>query len=339
MTKRKKIAVFRALQLGDMLCTIPAFRSIRTYYPDAYVTLLGLPWAKKFCQRFSMYIDDFIPFPGYPGLPEQPYDTNKIVEFIKRIQNENFDLLLQMQGDGSIINPLMQLLTPKKIGGFYREVDYCPNKKTFLLYPENLSEIERTLTLTEFLGIPSQGTGLEFPIFESEKYMLYQNVFFQKLQSKPYICIHPGARDPKRRWNPLYFAYVADKLTEEDFTIVFTGTEEEVSLIKEIKSLMSYDAINFAGQLPLGTTAELITHSRLLISNCTGIVHIADALHVPTITIYLSSDPKRWAPFNTTIHQQIYGTDTKTPLSVLEKAYRFLLREYVSTPSMKGQII
>src|SRR5438105_4360139 len=109
----KKIAILRALQLGDLLCVIPAIRALRTAYPNAKITLMGLPWAAQFVRRFNTYFDEFMHFPGYPGLPEQEYDDNAFTRFIEETREKHFDLVLQMQGNGTIINELMPLLGAK----------------------------------------------------------------------------------------------------------------------------------------------------------------------------------------------------------------------------------
>ena len=78
----KKISIFRALNLGDLLCAVPVFRALRKAIPNASITLIGLPWAKEFAQRFDQYIDDFIAFPGHPGMPEKEPNPKKLIEFL-----------------------------------------------------------------------------------------------------------------------------------------------------------------------------------------------------------------------------------------------------------------
>src|SRR5438067_2326169 len=94
-----RIGIFRALQLGDLLCSVPAVRALRVAFPHAKITLIGLPWAESFARRFDKYFDDFIHFPGYPGLPEQEFSEKNYTRFFRTIRNIEFDLLIQMQGN------------------------------------------------------------------------------------------------------------------------------------------------------------------------------------------------------------------------------------------------
>ncbi len=103
-----------------------------------------------------MYLDGFREFPGYPGLPEQTPRLEQIGAFLDEIQAEPFDLVLQMQGSGRITNPLAVLSAARITAGFREPGEYCPDPERFLLYPDYGLEIDRLLSLVEFLGVPAQ---------------------------------------------------------------------------------------------------------------------------------------------------------------------------------------
>jgi len=299
----KKIGVFRALQLGDMLCVIPAIRALRSAYPDAEIVLLGLPWAKSFTERFSEYFDGFIHFPGYPELPEQPFDEGKYQQFLIDINQEKFDLILQMQGNGSIVNEMIAQYGAKYTAGYRSEGHYAPANGLYMDYPNYGSEIDRHLLLMEFLGIPSRDNQLEFPLTGADIAALDQ----LQLPVEPgrYVCVHPGSRGAWRQWPVAHFAALADFCAEQGYKVVITGTKEEAGIVQGVMDNMKCDAINTAGKTSVGAVAALIKDAAMLIANCTGVSHIAAAFGTPSIVISMDGEPERWGPINKELHRTI----------------------------------
>src|SRR6185312_13704903 len=150
------IALLRALQLGDLLCAVPAFRSLRTAFPRAHIALIGLPWSQAFVNRFARYLDEFIEFPGYPGLPEQPVAIAAIPEFLTAMQRRRFDLALQMHGNGRYTNQLLPLLGATMTAGFVPPGSHGLDERLFMPYPDHLPEADRHVALLRHLGIPTQ---------------------------------------------------------------------------------------------------------------------------------------------------------------------------------------
>ena len=305
-TAIKKIAVFRALQLGDMLCSIPALRALHQAYPNASITLLGLPWAESLKNRFPDYIHSFIHFPGYPGLPEQEFDPADFVKFLLQVQREKFDLVFQMQGNGSIVNPMVELFAGKYTAGFCMPGDYCPGPEFFLTYPEGIHEAERHLRLMAHLGIPAQGAELEFPLYKKD-YDEYAEAGIS-VEAGNYVCIHPGSRGSWRQWPPEHFAALGNFCARQDLKVVLTGTADELGIIRQVSNHLDQEPLIAAAKTSLGAVAVLIKNARLLIANCTGVSHIASALETPSLIISMDGEPERWGPQNKALHRTIDWT-------------------------------
>src|SRR5207249_2016257 len=181
--------------------------------------------------------------------------------------------------------------------------DYCPDPDMFLQYPEGISEIERHLRLMNFLGIPSQGTQLEFPLTNRDQEDFHQ--LNLPVESKKYVCIHPGSRGSWRQWSPEHFAALADYCITHGLPAVITGTKDELEIVEEVLKCMKHTAINTAGRTSLGAVAVLIKDAFALISNCTGVSHLASAFQTPSIVISMDGEPERWAPLNRQLHRTI----------------------------------
>jgi ADP-heptose:LPS heptosyltransferase len=291
-----RVLVLRALELGDLLCSVPAFRSIRAAYPDAEITLLGLPWAESFVARFHAYLDRFLPFQGYPGLPEHPFDARRTTAFLKSLREERYDLAIQMHGSGLIVNPLISMLGARRIAGFFEPGQYCPDDQTFFPYPDSGPEIRRWLHLTEKLGMPSHGEELEFPLTQEDWDGFAGFTRSVGLNEEPYVCLHPGARSPDRRWAADKFARVGDALAAAGLRVFITGSDVEIEIAENVARQMERRGEVVAGKSDLGAIACLLAQATAYVGNDTGVAHIATALKTPGVLIFTGSDPKRWAP-------------------------------------------
>jgi ADP-heptose:LPS heptosyltransferase len=320
----QRIIILRALQLGDLLCSVPAFRALRAALPEAHISLIGLPWAKVFVDRFHHYLDAFLEFPGFPGFPEREPQISAFPSFLSQIQAQKADLVIQMQGSGNLSNSLTLLFGARTNAGYYLPGQFCPDPGLFMVYPAHEPEVWRHLRLMEFLGVPSQGDALEFPLDGEDDAAFVPVQQRYRLEPGDYICIHPGSRAANRRWPAEKFAAVADHLARSGYRIVLTGTRVEADLTQAVAARMNAPYIDLAGKTSLGALGVLLTGARLLICNDTGVSHIAAALKIPSIVLFSASDPNRWAPLNDRMHRVIPWAAGAVPEEVVAEAENLL---------------
>jgi len=317
----KKIGIFRALQLGDMLCIIPAARALRNAYPEAEIDLIGLPWASTYVSRFHKYFNRFIHFPGYPGLPEQEFDQSAYTAFERNIIGESFDLIIQMQGNGTIVNDMMSTWGTQQLAGFILPGMPAPSD-LFIEYPEGIHEIHRHLKLMTALGIQSQDDELEFPVNEEEiKSLRNLNLPYS---AGEYVIIHPGSRGSYRQWPPRYFAEAARLCHDLGYSIVLTGINGEEDIVDEVAGILTFPFFNACGKTTLGAAAVLIKEAAFIICNCTGVSHIAAAMHTPGIIISMDGEPERWGPLNKNLHCTINWLKDPRPDFVFNELKKLL---------------
>ncbi|CAN7163136.1 glycosyltransferase family 9 protein [Massilia sp. LjRoot122] len=321
----RSVIVFRALQLGDMLCAVPALRALRAALPDALVVLTGLPWAAQFARRFDAYVNEFIPFPGHPLLPEQAVHHDGLPSYYAAICDRGFDLALQLHGSGDVTNHIVAGFGARAMAGFTRGEASQTDRTLLLPYPEAGAEQERLLTLLDRLGAPDAGTQLEFPVRREDIDELEASNAAPDLEPGNYICIHPGARTRDKCWPPERFAEVADQLKQEfGLDTVLTGSAAEAPLARAVAQHMRTPAIEAAAPISIGAMAALMSRARLLICNDTGVSHIAAGLGLSSVVVFSKADIARWAPLDRQRHRCIWDPAAERAAVVLQHARALL---------------
>jgi ADP-heptose:LPS heptosyltransferase len=289
----RRIAIVKPSRIGDFLCATPALRALRHALPEARITLITLPILRDLALRCP-HVDHFAPFPGFPGLAEQLFEPERAVTFLRRIQAEQFDLSIQLQGSGVFANPFTLLLGAKYTAGFVRPGDPAGMLAAALPLPEEGHEIDRMLALPAFLGAAPEGTTVDFP-FWPEDHAGAQALLGEA--EAPLIGLHPAARDRTRRWPFERFIQAAEALQKQHGgTVVYLGEASENEAAERVARSLSGPCLNLAGRTPLGVLGAVIARLDILLTNDTGPAHIAYALKTPVVTIFGAGDPARYGP-------------------------------------------
>jgi ADP-heptose:LPS heptosyltransferase len=304
-----RIAVFRALQLGDLLCAVPALRALRAAAPQAHVTLIGLRGAADFVRRFRHLLDDLLVFPGRTGFPEQTARTGEWAGFIAAARARSFDLAIQLHGSGELSNAVVMQLGARRGAGFRPTNEHAQAAaltETFIPWTGAQPEVLRWLALMHFLGAPDRGASLELPIDDAERTAACALAAHHRLEADRFVCIHPGARLPSRRWPVERFALVGHRLAGEGWRIAVTGSAEERALTGSLAAALrraGIDVADLTGQTSLGTLATILSRCRLVVSNDTGVSHVAAAVRARSVIVACGSDVQRWRPLDRDRHR------------------------------------
>ena len=316
----RRIAIFRALQLGDLLCSVPALRAMSAVLPHAHMTLIGLPWACAFAARYADLIDAFEAFPGARGFPEQPEDESGLPAFLDAMRARRFDLAIQLHGSGGIANGLVAGFGARALAGFAQD-DETPPKGCFVGWPDTLPEPERYNVLMRAMGVDTPGAALSFPLTSDDVDECAALVARHRLAPERLVLVHPGAQLPSRRWPPERFAAVADELAADGWQVAVTGTAGEIELTARVVGAMSRPARHLAGETSLGALAALVAEARLVVCNDTGLSHVAAAMRTRSVVIASGSDTRRWAPLDRDRHHVLADWPACRPCMFRECPY------------------
>ncbi len=112
-------------------------------------------------------------------------------------------------------------------------------------------------------------------------------------------CFCPGAEyGPAKRWPTAHFAQLARQLAARGYTVWLLGSAADKPTGDDIVEASGHSATNFCGLTSLDEAIILLSAAQIVVTNDSGLMHVAAALDRPTIAIYGSSSPEFTPPLS-----------------------------------------
>ncbi|MGH3428060.1 MAG: glycosyltransferase family 9 protein [Mycobacteriales bacterium] len=315
----RKIAVVRANALGDYIFVIPALQALRAAYPGAEIILFGQQWHAEFLTGRPGPVDHVEVLPklaGFGGAPEMTVSnavrsSPEVKDFFVRMRSQRFDLALQLHGGGRHSNPVAHALGARLTAGLRDHG--APDLGRTLNYQYFQPEVFRYLEVAEMVGAPPVTFEPRLELTEKDLDEA-QRVFYDgRDHGQPWIALHPGATDSRRRWPAERFTQIGDALAAADYRIIVTGTGAEAALVKQICSAMRAPAHGLVDALSVGGLAALYARCALVISNDTGPMHVAAAVGTPTVGLYWIGNLINGGPVYRRRHRPVVSWTVRCP--------------------------
>ncbi len=273
-----RILVIRFSSIGDILLATPLLRLLRQRFSGARIDMVIKEQYKPLLAH-NPYIDSLYTL-------NTPGSFRELRDLRKRLPKD-YDLVVDIHN-----NLRSRYLTFRMRGK--RKI--CKHKfKRFLLVAFNFNVYRKITpvyrrylqTVTKW-GITDDGEGLELYVDESVNKRISTWLDAQDVRpQKTIVGIVPGASFWNKRWPVEKFSAVCEHLCANcDARILLFGSSDEQHIAQAIAESFGKKAVNCAGELSLIETACALSRCDAVITNDSGLMHMATALKIPTVAIF-----------------------------------------------------
>lgn len=116
---------------------------------------------------------------------------------------------------------------------------------------------------------------------------------------KKILALCPGAEyGPSKRWPTENYAAVAKHKLNEDWQVWLFGSEKDKPVTTEVNQQTGNGCVDFSGLTSMTEVIDLMSLAKIVVSNDSGLMHVAAALKKKVVAIYGSTDPDFTPPLN-----------------------------------------
>jgi ADP-heptose:LPS heptosyltransferase len=266
VSRRPAVLMVRALGLGDFLTGVPAYRALRAAYPDHEMVLAAPPQFAPLASLTSA-VDRMLPVGELQPVPWRGPPPAVAAD---------------LHGNGPASHDLVRAVGAPVTMMYASPADPGVDGPW---WAEEEHEVTRWCRLLGWWEMPSDPGALRL-----------SPPSVPPLVSAAAV-VHPGAASGSRRWPAARFAEVARALAGWGLAVVISGNAAERALATQVAQAAGLGRESvLAGRTGLAGLAAVVAAASIVISNDTGVAHLAVAYGTPSVTLFGPVSPALWGP-------------------------------------------
>ncbi|HEJ9081835.1 TPA: ADP-heptose--LPS heptosyltransferase RfaF [Serratia marcescens] len=298
-----KILVIGPSWVGDMMMSQSLYRTLKAEYPSAEIDVMAPAWCRPLLARMPE-VNQALAMPlghGALGLGERR-------RLGRALRANRYDRAYVLPNSfKSALVPFFADI-PQRTGwrgemryGLLNDVRVL-DKAAFPLM------VQRYVALAYDKGRIQRADDLPQPLLwprlqVSDEEIADTTAAFNLTDSRPIVGFCPGAEfGPAKRWPHYHYAALAQRLIESGYQIALFGSAKDHEAGEQIRAALQEDTrdfcLNLAGKTQLEQAVILIAACRAVVSNDSGLMHVAAALNKPLIALYGPSSPDFTPPLS-----------------------------------------
>ena len=282
-----RILVVAPNWVGDTVLAQPLLRRLRERAPGAVLDALAPPWTAPLLSRMPE-VAEVIVSPFRRGALQ----LGERLRLAREIRGRGYERAVVLP------NSLKSALVPL-LAGIPRRTGFVGEMRSGILNDARRLDQARFPLMVERFALLAEppGADLERPlpppalaVGEAERRAALAAAGLSPAGPVAVLC--PGAEyGPAKRWPERHFAALAQRLHERGYEVWAVGSPKDAAVGAEIECLSGGRCVNLCGRTSLTQAIDLVAGAALVVTNDSGLMHVAAALDRPLVAIYGSSSP------------------------------------------------
>lgn len=288
----RKALIVAPSWIGDTVLAQPLLMRLHEKHPGLVLDAFAPPWVVPVLERMPQ-VARAIPNPFAHG----EFNLRGRWRAGRELARQGYDAAIVLPNSWkSALLPFFAAI-PQRIG-FLGEARYGLLNRIHRFDPAALPQLaERYAELAQEPGAPPRRP-LPEPQLEVRTAAVHATLDELRLDREPApVVFCPGAEyGPAKRWPTAHFAELARALAQAGHPVWLVGSAKDAPVGAEIEANAAGACRNLCGRTSLAQAIDLLSCARLVVSNDSGLMHVAAALKRPLVALYGSSSPAYTPP-------------------------------------------